>query len=205
MGKKTLVYIVAILLTTLFVGVGIYFKKDGQLSNNDLNNGTVTDLNTPVAGEENVLIKDSFSISIPQGWEETQAPMGVSAIAVNTSEEVNDPAAQKINFRSYLSVSYDSLQGKNKEEYIKYVKSSLEQLSTDVNFIEDKQIMVGGKEAQAMEIEIIQQGVNFKVLLVLIWGENEDIWVMGFNTTKDKWGEYNSLFYQTASTFQIKK
>jgi len=186
MNKKNLVYTVVILLTALAIGAGVYFKKDSQ-------------------PENNILAKDDFSISVPQGWQETQAPTGVSAIVVNASEEITDPAAQEVNFRSYLSVSRDSLKGKSKEEYIEDVKSSLGQLSPTVNFTEDKQIMVGEKEAEAMEVEITQQEVNFKVLLVLVWGEGEDVWVMGFNTTEDKWNEYSSLFYQIAATFQIKK
>jgi len=40
--------------------------------------------------------------------------------------------------------------------------------------------------------------------MIAVWAEGEDIWVISFNTTKDKWQEYASLFSQTVASFSLK-
>ena len=220
MRNKALIYTV-VLLVVLSVGAGIYLTREGMSSDNDLETKKseseesnlpgdpinvggdgVNEIKTEEDGK--VLASDDFSISLPQGWEGRPAPMGASAMAINVNEEINDPAAQKINFQSYFAISYDTLQERSREEYIQYIKDSLTPISPEVNFTEEKQMTIGDKDAHAIEIEITQQGVDFKVLLILVWTDGEDVWTLSLNTIEGKWGEYKDLFYQTADNFQIK-
>jgi hypothetical protein len=154
--------------------------------------------------ERNVLANDDFSIILPQGWQGSPAPMGASAMAIKFNEEINDPAARKINFKSYFAISFDTLGDRSREEYVQYVKDSLNLLSPEVSFTQEKQIMVGKNDAYAVEIGIVQQGANFKVLMILVWGEEGDIWSLSLNTVEEKWDDYRSLFYQVALGFKIK-
>jgi len=53
-------------------------------------------------------------------------------------------------------------------------------------------------------MEIAQQGVDFKVLMFLIKGGGDDIWLISFNTAQGYWSEYQNLFQEIAASFEIK-
>ena len=215
MKNKTLIYIIILLIIIIVLGIAgvIYFAKENKFSNGGSGEsaeesglfGKETAQGEQEEEEENVLFNDNFSINIPEGWRETAASVGVSAMVVNVNEEITNPDAKKINFKSYFSVVYDSLQGKSKEEYIDYLKNSLEQAVPGIIFIQEKTTTMNERNAYALEAELKQQGVDFNVLIILVYGDGEDIWVMSFNTLRDKWTDYKDLFYQTADTFQIKQ
>lgn len=191
MQNKTLIYtIIAIII--LGAAAGIYFTRENKILGNES------------IKEENVLVTDDFSIERPEGWEQMSAPMGVSAIVVNVNEQITDPEAKKINFRSYFSVSYDTLQGKTEPEYFNYIKNSLTQALPEIKFTQEKQITINNDKAQALEADLTQQGVDFKVLMVITKGQGSDVWIISFNTLKSKWDGYKDLFYQTAGTFRLK-
>ena len=152
----------------------------------------------------NALANDYFSINLPQGWKGVPAPVGISAMAINTNEEINDPVAKKMNFKSYLAIIFDSLQERSKEEYVEYTKNTLEQTFSALKIVSDRQILVNGEEARAIEIELTEQGCDFKTLIVLVWGKSGDVWQISFNTTMGKWEEYQSLLNQTINSFQVK-
>jgi len=154
---------------------------------------------------QNKLITDDFSINLPTDWKQTAPPMGSSAMAVNTNEHINDPAAQKINFKSYFAVSYDTLQGKNMNDYLGIVKSGLLQTIPNVVFTKEQDMTINGSSANAIEAELTQQGVNFKILMVVVKGQGDDVWVISFNTTKSSWDGYKETFYSIADSFSLKK
>ena len=198
MKNKTLVYIIILLVIVLGIGAKIYFvTENGKLENEDTQD-------IEKGGETNALANDDFSMILPKGWKGSPAPAGAIAMAVNVDENVTDTAAAKINFKSYIAVSFDTLQERSREEYIEYTKDSLRQIFPATNFSQERQIIVDGKNAQAIEIGLIQHGVNFKVLMVLIWDEGEDIWILSLNTTEDKWEEYKILFSRVVESFKIK-
>jgi hypothetical protein len=156
-------------------------------------------------GSDQVLATDDFLVDLPDGWRKTEATMGVSAMVINFEEEIEDPAAQKINFKSYFAVTYDTLGEKSLNDYLQTAKNELEKVASNVVFTEDQDITINGRSAHAIEVELTQQGVDFKVLLVLVKGEGDDVWVLSFNTTKSNWDEYKELFYSVADSFNLKK
>ena len=83
------------------------------------------------------------------------------------------------------------------EEYLEYTKDVLEQSIPEIVFTDQGE--------QSIEAEITQQEVDFKVLIVMAKGAGEeDIWVISFNTTKDKWSEHKSLFLEITESFHAK-
>lgn len=154
---------------------------------------------------QNKLATDDFSINLPVGWKQTAPVMGASAMAINANENISDPAAQKINFKSYFAISYDTLQNKSMSEYLQTVKSGLQQAIQDAVFTKEQDMTMGSRSAHAIEMELTQQGVNFKILMVVIAGQGKDIWVISFNTTKSSWDGYKEMFYSTANSFNLKK
>lgn len=190
--------IILIVVLAAGVAIGIYFSKGDK----EKGSGSVYG---PEATEEGVrLEKEAFSVNVPGGWSEMGAPTGISAMAVNTSEEITDPAAKKINFRTYFSVVYDTLSGRNREAYIQFVRDSLGQTIPNINITHEQGGKVNNRDAYFMETEFNQRGIDFKVLLVVVNGTGNDVWVVTFNTPKTSWDKYRDLFYRTADSFSVK-
>lgn len=151
------------------------------------------------------LATDDFSVNLPKGWQRAEAGIGISAMAVNIEENVTDPAAQKINFKTYLAVVYDTLQNRTLGDYLQSAKNGLRQAVPSVVFAKEEELSVNGRPTFTLEAELTQQGVNFYVLMAMIKGEGDDVWVMSFNTVKDSWQEYKKEFYNTINSFTLKK
>lgn len=208
MKKKIL--IVLIVLIVALASIVFYYLKQTPIinpntveNNNSMNQNSVGDDNQEMS--QNKLVTDEFEINLPEGWIQSTPIMGASAMAVNEKEQISDPAVQAINFRSYLAVSYEVLQGKTVSEYLQAVKSGLIELVTDIVFTKEQDLMVNGRAAHAIEAEMTQNGVDFSVLIVVIEGEKDDVWAVSFNTTKSNWAGYKDAFYGVANSFNLKK
>ncbi|PIR70235.1 MAG: hypothetical protein COU46_02585 [Candidatus Niyogibacteria bacterium CG10_big_fil_rev_8_21_14_0_10_42_19] len=160
---------------------------------------------TSIDQSQSKLVTNDFEVVLPAGWQQTAPAIGASAMAVKINEQINDPAAQKINFKSYFAVSYDTLQGKSMSEYVQTVKSGLQQAISNAVFTKEQDMTINGRSAHAIEMELAQQGVNFKILMVIVKGQGDDVWVMSFNTTKSSWEEYKETFYSIVNGFSLKK
>jgi hypothetical protein len=194
---KNKITIALIVLIVVLMGVGYYFKQSGALGGSRNN--------VPTNAEENKLVTDDFEINLPQGWIKTEPTMGASAMAVKENEEFDNPAVNDINFKSYLAVSHEVVPGKSLADYMTAVKNGLAQLVPEVSFGEEKDVTINGREARAMELEMAQQGVKFKVLIVAIKGDNDDVWTISFNTTEDSWDKYKETFSNVSNSFNLKK
>jgi hypothetical protein len=154
--------------------------------------------------------KDYFSLEAPENWQETSSLPGISLFMVNREEKIDDPAAQKINFRSYFSVSYQELADMNLDEQVEVVKSQVRQVAPDIEFFDGKSLTVNGSPARVLVGKLSQQGVNFKVMVVVAPeavtkdGKGSGLWVMSFNTLEDNWNENEDLFYRIAGSFGVK-
>ena len=201
MKNKALIALIVLVAALAFFGF-YYLKQDKPPE------GNINQENQEITNEEqsqNKLVTDDFEIDIPEGWIQIAPAMGASAMAANNSEQSSDPAVQKINFKSYLAVSYDTLQGRSLSEYMQTVKIGLQELVPEVSFNEEHDVTINGRNAQAMEVEMSQQGVDFKVLIVAVKGDNDDVWTISFNTTKSSWDGYKEIFSGVANSFNLKK
>jgi len=154
--------------------------------------------------ENQKIVTDDFSIDLPAGWARAESKAGVLAMAINYNEQIQDPEAQKINFQSYLAVIYDTLQGGSLADYGQTVKSALEQSIPSTVFTKDQDLTINGRLSHAIEAEMTQQGIDLKVLLVVIEGEGDDVWGISFNTVRSNWEGYREAFYNTANSFVVK-
>jgi len=112
--------IIIVVVLAAGVGIGFYFGGGSDKS------GPAPGCKSGAEKGGTILEKEDFSIYMPEGWAETsQAPMGTSIMVVNVNEKITEPEVQKINFKSYYSVVYDSLAGRNKEDYFGLIKESL--------------------------------------------------------------------------------
>lgn len=154
--------------------------------------------------QDRVLTKDEFSVKMPAGWAEVPAMPSTSATVMFVKEVVKNEALQKINFKSYYAVTYDTLNKRGLAGYVTYLKGTLQKLLLGIKFVSDKTEKIGGLEARVMEAEVTQKGADFKVLIVVIKGANDDVWTVSFNTGKDTWDSYKDSFYSIARGFQLK-
>jgi len=192
MNIKNVILILVVVVIIVGIAFGINYLKRKELMFGGL-----------VAQSE--LATDDFSVNLPKGWQRAEAGIGISAMAVNIEENVTDPAAQKINFKTYLAVVYDTLQNRTLGDYLQSAKNGLRQAVPSVVFAKEEELSVNGRPTFTLEAELTQQGVNFYVLMAMIKGEGDDVWVMSFNTVKDSWQEYKKEFYNTINSFTLKK
>jgi len=65
--------------------------------------------------------------------------------------------------------------------------------------------VINSRTARAIEADLTQQGVNFKILIVAVKGEGDDVWVISFNTLQSSWMAYQETFSDIANSFKLKK
>jgi hypothetical protein len=212
MKNKPIVLILIILGIILIVSVGVYFIQKNKESvgfstgATSTTQGIIEEENQEVTKKpQSKIITDDFSIDLPEGWQQIDAVVGTTAMAVNMNENISDPAVQKINFRSYFAVAYETFEEGSIKEYTEVIKQALEQSIGSVVFTLEEDTTINGQPANQIEAEMTQQGVDFKVLLVIVKGHGDDIWTISFNTTESNWKEYKQIFYNTAKSFVAKK
>ena len=205
MNKKTIIFIILILIIILGAVFGVYFYIKNGIEKKDQGSAATTENKKSDDGTNKKIETDDFSIDLPQGWSKNQQALGASAMAVNVNEEIIDPAIKKINFKTYYAVSYDQKKGKNLVEYMQKVKDDLKQAAPDVVFANENEITINGNAGRALEAELNQQGVDFKVLIVIISGKGDDVWAISFSTAKSNWEKYQETFSNIANSFALKK
>ncbi len=151
-----------------------------------------------------LVTKDNFSLRVPDAWVEAQAPTGVSFMMKNNSEQIINQAAKQIGFKSYLAVIHDNLGSNTMENYLSLSKDALKQAIPGITFSKEDSTSIGGRQAKVLEADLSQQGINFKVLMFAISGENKEVWVISFNTLSESWNANKNLFYQIAGSFKLK-
>ncbi len=214
MKNKIVIPVIIIAVAALGILIGFYFIQKNEILINSADKSIdksapskQTEKNNQTSAEQtpNKLVTDDFEINLPVGWRKTAPALGVSAMAIYNDEQINDPAAQKINFKSYVAVSYDTLQGKSLSEYLQNIKNQLKQTITNVVFAEEHEITINGQAARAVEMDLTQQGVDFKILMIAVAGQKKDVWVMSFNTIKNHWDKNKEIFSDLANSFILKK
>ena len=90
-------------------------------------------------------------------------------------------------------------------EYLQSVKNQLQQTISNAVFAQERDITINDKAARAVEINLTQQGVDYKILMIVVAGKGDDVWVMSFNTIKSSWDGYEETFSSIAKSFSLKK
>ena len=208
MKNKVLIPVVILAILGIGVGTGYYVAKTNIFSKPSSGESQeefgLSPESNQVSLQEYTLEKEDFSINVPAGWKEASPPSGVSAMVVNVKEQPTEEAAKRINFKSYFAISYDTLEGKTREKYLEDYKHKLKEILPGIVFVSENSGSIDEKDAYFIEADLTQQGVDFKVFLVLVRGKGDDIWTISFNTLKSDWPEYKDLFYQTAESFKVR-
>ncbi|MBU4370070.1 hypothetical protein KKG58_04950, partial [Patescibacteria group bacterium] len=205
---KNVLIIVIILLVVIVVGYFIFTsdksqdlpEQDGQ-SASEPDRQKIREQGEP---EDKTVLGQGFSVKVPKGWVEQTAPMGVSLMAVDMLSVVNDERARQINFHPYYTVSLDSLQDLELQGYVEILKQGINQVTPGIVFQNENNLEINANKAYAMEGEVIQNEIEFKLLIVLVKGKTKDVWVVSFNTTKADWDKNAPQFTEIANSFLIR-
>ena len=204
-NKNITIISIVLIMAGLILAEFFVFKQDKPLDVNKNDNYTQEGDSLDTEQMENKLVTDDFSLNLPTGWIKTDAIKGVTAMAINSKENITDPAAKAINFKTYIAVSEDILNGKSLKEYMQIVKDGLRETISNVIFSNENEVVINERPAYAMEANLTQQNVNFKVLMVAVHGEGDDVWVISFNTIAGNWADYENIFSNIANSFTLKK
>ncbi|MDD5071517.1 MAG: hypothetical protein PHQ42_02155 [Patescibacteria group bacterium] len=197
-------FIIAVFILVLIVGLSIGWFLGRSKGEGNFDAGQSFIGGQRAAQEDEILEKDGFSVLLPKGWQEAGAPTGVSAMVVNAGEEITDPALERINFRSYYTVSYDTLGERTVEDYIGYIKEMVKQFAPEIIFTSEGNLKIRDRDAYKLEADLNQSGASFKVLIFLIRGEDDDIWNMSFNSGIFNWEKNREEFGKIADSFSVK-
>ena len=194
------------LFFALFISSGCSLKKtEKPAPNNSNQTGREQNLSEQANTETRLVAKDDFTLEAPANWKESQALVpGVSLMMVNSTENSDRPEIKRINFKSYFSVSYDTLGENSLEQYTANTKKELAGMIAGISFQALAPTIIDGRPAQVFSADLTQQGVNFKLLMFIAEGKNKDIWIISFNTPMESFNGYQGLFSEIATSFRLK-
>jgi len=197
---KNVLIIVIILLLIIVVGYFIFTSNESQ----DLLEQERQEIGKQGELEDKTVLAQGFSVKVPKGWVEQPAPIGVSLMAVDMLSAVNDERARQINFHPYYTVSLDSLQDLELQGYVEILKQGINQVTPGIIFQNENNLEINANEAYALEGEVTQNEIEFKLLIVLVKGQEKDIWVISFNSTQADWDNNAPQFTDIANSFLIR-
>lgn len=156
--------------------------------------------------QESTIIKDGFSIILPVGWQEINNNT-VLMMAVDTENEIVDPALEKIGFQTNFSLKKDNFSKyagiDDMQAYVEDIKVSLVQMISGIKFTAEEKGTIDGRPAVYIECLSTQREISFKTLLVFVGGQDQDVWAISFNTSEYLWPSYRDLFYHIAGSFKL--
>ncbi len=202
--KKNNIFIIIFLILIFGVIIFLIFQKpleENSVSLPQEKEEPEEELKEP---EDQIVLGNGFSILIPAGWTKQEAPLGISLLVTDTVNQPQEERAQQINFVSYYAVTLDSLDDvEDLEEYEKVLKKTLLEYSPQAIFKNEKILDINANPARSFELEIKENKIEFKVLVVIIKGKGDDVWAISFNTVKADWEQNRTVFEKVAQSFLI--
>ena len=151
------------------------------------------------------LVKPDFTLNFPSSWLEiTQSTSTWPVVIINLQEEITNEKAKAINFQTNLSINRAELGEVPPQDYIENVKNGLINTIPIIEIVKQEKDTIDNRDAYFLEVDSIQEDLNFKTFLVFTVDEKNTIWALSFNTLKESWPDYQEVFYQMAKSFKIK-
>lgn len=146
-----------------------------------------------------------FTLVLPPGWE-TQEPAPEKFILKATYIKNNsqDPLARKINYKTNLYVTREELDGKTLSEYVNLLNDKIKKMNSDSIIHSENETIFNDNQAYLVDVELKNNGIEFKSIMGVIQGKNDDVWVISFNTPKLDWINTAVQFYGVLNSFQLK-
>lgn len=145
-----------------------------------------------------------FKLVLPSGWE-TQEPAPENFVLTAYRKETSkDPLARKINYKTSLYIAREELNGKTIVDYVALLKAGVQQKKENVIFRSENETSFNNHKAYFLDVELKENNIEFKSIFGVIQGENDEVWIMSFNTPKLDWDITAPQFYSILNSFEIK-
>jgi hypothetical protein len=141
---------------------------------------------TPFENKDRFIEKEKFSILLPKDWKEISS-MDKS---INFSAQNNNPT---INFH----ITSDTIKEEDKDNYLLYVKQSILKVLPEA-----KIILENKNEIKAL---LSHNGNNYKSWIKVNFGNDNDVYLLTFNSLESDWKDNEPIFEKIAKSFEIKK
>lgn len=202
-GKKLILIILPILVIG---GIGYYsikiYKESGKQAV-----GPESAEKAVAPEKAAVLSKDDFSIKLLNSvsdWKEnnlssankTEQRYGLLSMVIN-------PETKSVAPTDYLLMSRRALNGQSVKVHIDNLKNSLSRTIGNIEFVSQRGEMINNHNGYFIEAKIDRPETKLRVLITLVEGDKDDIWMLSFNSAPEHWEQYKDSFYQSARSFQI--
>ncbi len=147
----------------------------------DADDASVAD-DVSVADEESIVVdNDFFRLEVPGGWVAGEPLPGVINIFYSNVDS-GDARANLMNFKDSVSVVLDSKTTLG-EDHMTGIKDVLLTVLPGATYSNDKCFEVDGHDACSFEIDMFQNEINLKMVVVAIEGAGSDVWLVTYTTT----------------------
>lgn len=205
---KKIILIAIVVVVIVGIGIMFYFLNQNKNSNNSSleTEGLSVSEETANLPERTtgLYAGGDFTIVSPKNWIQTHLQSTLVSFQNPVEKHPEGSVASKINFKSYIAVSFDNAQEKTLEEITELLKQQVRAVAPSVSFGSETDEMIDGQPAKIIEANLNQQNVDFKVLMAVVMKEN-NYFTISANTTAQKWTEYSEIFYDTIRSFKFKK
>ncbi|MBU0598639.1 photosystem II reaction center PsbP family protein [Patescibacteria group bacterium] len=209
--KKPLIIIV-IAIVIIGAGVAVYLVTQSEDTNTNAPTNSAIQTNTSAATNTSAdtntesadrYIGDDFTILQPADW--TQSQISGTLVSFHNTSEVNPEgsAAKKINFQSYMAVSFDMVNERSLAEINDLTIDQIKASIPSAEVIASSDETINGRPAKFSVLTLSQQEVDYTVFIA-VTSKGDKYYAISGNTTTDKWTDYEDLFYQTARSFVFK-
>lgn len=161
--------------------VSIYDKKVSEEITNSNNNWFS-------ANEE------EFYIRLPKGWE---------LVSKNNDSFVYANQAES-GFQTYFTLTKDQQSGRDLQEYLDFLKSEIKNQAPNIIFSHEELTQIEQYDALVIEGDLIEKGINYKILFVGIQKNKNDIWIFSFNSLAKNWYQNDDIFVEILGSFSLK-
>jgi hypothetical protein len=135
---------------------------------------------------------DKISLQIPASWQLTSQDNDVFIV-----KNINEPG-----FQTYFSLSKDNLNGQTLNTYFASLKQNIREKTPGISFSNENSTKINNRDALAVEGELRQQNMDFKILIVAIKsGQGDDVWIFSFNSQTEDWNENDDVFVRILNNF----
>ncbi len=209
--KSALLWVIIVVIIIVVVAAMVYFVTTGgkktntnaannsQISTNSNINQSTINTNSLAA---NPFVGDGFTVDQLSGWIVGHMVGTLVSFHNTTETQPKGSPAAKINFKSYLAVSFDNTQGKTLEKINQLAVDNLKSTIPSTNIFAISNETVNGLAAKFTALELNQQDVSYSVLIA-IYLAGDKYYSLSFNTTTEKWKEYQDSFYRVARSFKV--
>ncbi len=149
-----------------------------------------------------VFIGDDFVLKLPLGWEATTPVPGTVATVFNKSEDNSkNPAAAKINFKSYIAVTF-VINKKTLDQTITDLQAEIAKQITKPSFSKPQDLTIDNMPGKTFEASFNKDGMDFVVILGLVKNNDKTFIVSGY-TLSERWEQNKPTFLEAIKNFKI--